>query len=254
MELVQPDQWQDKTGVKSCPFCAKEFGPLKWKRNCHACGRILCDNCSATAAMPPQYQEAVRVCRDCKPRVAAVFGSSGKDVKQSVGGRTLGGAAQTDESDRELRARMAEERMQALQSRGMGKLVRAATANLAPVSPATERSNPASPPGGIASTEQSSLNRTPSTPMEDTDREMRASAAEARMKGYAGLGEPKAQELDIRRQKAEIIGQIKEQLVRLGGDEPFGLHGMALPKLKQYLADLRQRRVIPKAVVKMGTN
>lgn len=71
-------------------------------------------------------------------------------------------------------------------------------------------------------------------------REARANAAQQRIAANANLSAEKIAELDERRAKDDLIGQIRAICVSRHMDEPFGLPAASVPALKRHLAKLRE--------------
>jgi len=127
MELVPKDRWPAKKPVATCPDCRRTFGITIWKHHCHACGKVICAECSGKRALPPTYQEPVLVCRDCESIARAVYNSGPDKVAppppKVVGGKPIGGPPSGPldaAAERERRAQVAEERIKAQQLRGTG--------------------------------------------------------------------------------------------------------------------------------------
>lgn len=69
----------------------------------------------------------------------------------------------------------------------------------------------------------------------------RAAAAEQRIQANGNLSAEKLAELDERRAKDDVIGQIRAICAARNMDEPFGLPAASLPALRRRLAKLREQ-------------
>ncbi len=59
--------WILSNGVEKCMICSTKFGMTVDKRHCHACGNLICNNCSPTNAdlRDINLTQPVRVCNLC---------------------------------------------------------------------------------------------------------------------------------------------------------------------------------------------
>eukprot|EP00004_Rigifila_ramosa_P006741 TRINITY_DN17664_c0_g1_i1.p1 TRINITY_DN17664_c0_g1~~TRINITY_DN17664_c0_g1_i1.p1 ORF type:complete len:248 (+),score=37.70 TRINITY_DN17664_c0_g1_i1:22-765(+) len=66
MERARPE-WIPDERASQCAICLGEFGLLRSKHHCRACGHVVCEPCSSKTLPLPQYkfEEAVRVCNPC---------------------------------------------------------------------------------------------------------------------------------------------------------------------------------------------
>eukprot|EP01062_Namystynia_karyoxenos_P076987 TRINITY_DN7652_c0_g1_i1.p1 TRINITY_DN7652_c0_g1~~TRINITY_DN7652_c0_g1_i1.p1 ORF type:complete len:351 (+),score=74.14 TRINITY_DN7652_c0_g1_i1:116-1168(+) len=205
-----------------------------------------------------------------KPAAAApaAGGGGGRTLKGDSGqGRVLGGGdiprTLSAEEEREQRARIAEERMQAAQRRGMGgsgrppaaKPQAAAGAGGAPAAAAPDAPAPAASEGGGWACAACTLHNAAEAaecaacggarPVAASKAPVRTPQGDAALKrleqGSGGITAEKSAEMAMHREKSDIIGGIREALRRLGEDEPFGLTSMPLDKLRNYRSHLQQR-------------
>ena len=254
--------FQPKDSAKQCPLCNQSFGMTRWKYNCHVCGKIVCDDCTATRmTLPPVYvKEAVRVCDGCK----GVAGQMGG--RTPGGGRTLGGggptAQGTEEEERAKRAAIMAARLG--KQPGMRPLSSQAGKRPAAAGPSPAAASPAQPAqpatssqsasafsggggrtaggdgdggggmGGRANTEPVRGDAPPpgSNPMLE---------AALRRQQAQGGGAASGQKTDDP-ERLSLLAQIGTALQKKNQTEPFGLRSMETHKLRMYLRHLQQEK------------
>ena len=61
-------RWNDDNSSKVCTICSAEFGILKRRHHCRACGSLACDSCTPKLKNPPALlsDSPVRVCVSCR--------------------------------------------------------------------------------------------------------------------------------------------------------------------------------------------
>eukprot|EP00002_Diphylleia_rotans_P034007 TRINITY_DN7279_c1_g1_i1.p1 TRINITY_DN7279_c1_g1~~TRINITY_DN7279_c1_g1_i1.p1 ORF type:complete len:271 (+),score=44.78 TRINITY_DN7279_c1_g1_i1:46-858(+) len=66
MECEQP-AWVPDSQASRCALCTKEFGIIKTRHHCRACGNVFCDPCSTNSIPLPQFglMGPQRVCNTC---------------------------------------------------------------------------------------------------------------------------------------------------------------------------------------------
>eukprot|EP01090_Pellita_catalonica_P017837 TRINITY_DN5510_c0_g1_i2.p1 TRINITY_DN5510_c0_g1~~TRINITY_DN5510_c0_g1_i2.p1 ORF type:complete len:449 (+),score=45.83 TRINITY_DN5510_c0_g1_i2:634-1980(+) len=71
--LIEAPIWIPDDEVLSCMNCSQPFAWLKRRHHCRACGKVVCNPCSAHRLMLPNVSDKapVRVCDECFSSVAA---------------------------------------------------------------------------------------------------------------------------------------------------------------------------------------
>lgn len=65
-ELLWNTGWIVNEGCPACLRCSLQFGFLRWRHHCRACGAIICTNCSFFAPIPSLAKIGPqRVCSSC---------------------------------------------------------------------------------------------------------------------------------------------------------------------------------------------
>jgi growth factor-regulated tyrosine kinase substrate len=66
-DVEEAPQWIHDSESSNCFRCRAEFGPIRRRHHCRACGQIFCHACSAKQAPIPKYgiEKEVRVCDSC---------------------------------------------------------------------------------------------------------------------------------------------------------------------------------------------
>eukprot|EP00667_Euglena_gracilis_P026142 EG_transcript_31192 len=146
MNIVPRPQWPDAKKFAACTQCQQPFSRERGRWNCPACGRVLCKPCSIAAVIPPLGTGFAPVCSSCVATAQAVYGSVQLEKPPTTAPAAAPAILSPDE-ERELRARLAEERLQLLALRGRPK-----AAATSPTSPAPVPSSAGwEPPAGSSS-------------------------------------------------------------------------------------------------------
>ncbi len=66
-DVEEAPQWIHDADANECLRCRAEFGPIRRRHHCRACGQIFCHACSAKTAPIPKFgiEKEVRVCDAC---------------------------------------------------------------------------------------------------------------------------------------------------------------------------------------------
>ncbi|ETK96841.1 hypothetical protein F441_00557, partial [Phytophthora nicotianae CJ01A1] len=92
-------------GGRTCSVCHRKFGPFRWKKQCEACDKLVCNQClSVLAAAPSLSRRKKRVCSQClygetanvTAMHKAVVDAATDDRKSSV---SLAGSGKTHASE-----------------------------------------------------------------------------------------------------------------------------------------------------------
>ncbi|CAM9555063.1 unnamed protein product, partial [Ectocarpus fasciculatus] len=62
LQAVDRGKWQRDEDAKRCAVCRRDFTVLRWRHHCRFCGRVVCEDCSASKV------DGQRACESCLPR------------------------------------------------------------------------------------------------------------------------------------------------------------------------------------------
>ena len=64
--LETAKKWVPSDCIKECNLCQVEFGMLRWKYHCRACGNVFCSNCTQNNEYVCGFaDQKVKVCDLC---------------------------------------------------------------------------------------------------------------------------------------------------------------------------------------------
>lgn len=66
-DVEEAPQWVQDSDTQSCFRCRADFGPIRRRHHCRACGQIFCHACSSKQSAIPKFgiEKEVRVCDSC---------------------------------------------------------------------------------------------------------------------------------------------------------------------------------------------
>lgn len=72
-DVEEAPQWIHDSDANECLRCRTEFGPIRRRHHCRACGNIFCHACSSKTAPIPKFgiEKEVRVCDACYDKLTA---------------------------------------------------------------------------------------------------------------------------------------------------------------------------------------
>lgn len=218
----------------ACPLCKKEFGIFRHRYECAACKGTFCDDCTPNKFVIPPNPDAARVCTTCEQSVR-------RTAKDADGGRRLGGGEgpsknASDASEREMRARLAEERLNAQRLPSSTKKTSVAKLH-PPARKEPEECQQTPPAQSQGRTLGTSGPATAASPPTGESNPVLA-AALRRQQQQQGTMRP-APSMDPERQ--QILLEIQTLLRSKNEEEPFGLRSMDAVKMRLYLKHLREK-------------
>lgn len=238
-----------------CPLCKREFGIFLHRYTCGRCEGTFCDDCTPNKYVVSAEAGAESVCKTCEQALIArgVTQDGGRrldgHVATSTGSSTASGGtsrpAPDDESEREKRARIAEERVRATaRTTTSSQQPKRSEANaLAPV-----RCPPAaaSPPAEVATEDRTqnpvvtSSTAPSSAPLDRPDQPVNPVLAAALRRQEQQL-RPGSNMPANDPEKQRLLNEIVHLLKMRREDEPFGLRAMDATKLRMYLQHLKPK-------------
>lgn len=78
-DVEEAPQWIHDSDANECLRCRTEFGPIRRRHHCRACGQIFCHACSSKTAPIPKFgiEKEVRVCDACYDKLMGVSAAVG---------------------------------------------------------------------------------------------------------------------------------------------------------------------------------